>query len=187
MSSSLKVIQTLAKIGKILSKIVYICCIIGMIGCLVGGICFACFGKGSVHIGSFEIKSFGDIQIHGLIEEDINLSVGAIYAAILTGFIASLGGFITSTFGVRYFKHQLDAGTPFTFEGAKKMLHLGIAATVVPIAVDIVTSITESILENFMKGVHRTDTEVDIGLGIMFIILSFILKYGAEIKEDKNA
>ena len=34
--NTLKTIQTLSKIGKILSKIVYICCVVGFCGCIVG-------------------------------------------------------------------------------------------------------------------------------------------------------
>ena len=34
--NTLKTIQTLSKIGRILSKIVYICCVVGFCGCIIG-------------------------------------------------------------------------------------------------------------------------------------------------------
>jgi len=40
--NTLKTIQTLSKIGKILSKIVYICCEVGFCGCIVGIISLGC-------------------------------------------------------------------------------------------------------------------------------------------------
>ena len=33
---TLKTIQTLSKIGKIISKIIFICCVVGFCGCIVG-------------------------------------------------------------------------------------------------------------------------------------------------------
>ncbi len=51
--STLKTIQTLSKIGRILSKTVYICCVVGFCGCIVGIISL----DRERFISSFEIGS----------------------------------------------------------------------------------------------------------------------------------
>ena len=48
--NTLKTIQTLSKIGKILSKIVFICCVVAFCGCIATIISLA-FGAETLRIG----------------------------------------------------------------------------------------------------------------------------------------
>ena len=73
-SKTLHGIQTLAKIGKVLSTIVFICCLVGGILCFVGLASMA-WVPGSIEVGG--------VTIHGIIEQTGKYSVGTCYAAML--------------------------------------------------------------------------------------------------------
>ena len=56
---TLNTIQTLSKIGKIFSKFIYICCIIGICGCAVGTV--------AMLIGT-EVLKIGGVSLHSILE-----------------------------------------------------------------------------------------------------------------------
>ena len=116
MSKSLKTIQTLANLGKIFSQIIYICCIVGGIGCLVGII--ALLGVNGLVIGGKDITS--------LIVSKSNIAIETLVFYCIAGFIACVAECIVAKFANTYFKHELVAGTPFTMDGSKEILRLGI-------------------------------------------------------------
>ena len=63
---SLKTIQKISKLGKIVSKIIYIFCIVGLILCIIGGL-------GLTFIpDNLEIAN---LKIHGLIESNFDFSI----------------------------------------------------------------------------------------------------------------
>lgn len=171
---TLKTIQTLSKIGKILSKIIFILCIIGAAGCLVGIVSLACIPEG--------IK-IGGMTIHGLIEQSAEFSMGTLYTVMATGIIFCAGEAVLCKFAESYFKHELAAGTPFTFEGAKEMIRLGILTVCIPIATAIAGAILYGIMSVafFDVGDVNFDNSLSIGLGVMFIITGLICRCGAEI------
>ena len=76
--STLKTIQTLSKIGRILSKIVYICCVVGFCGCIVGII--------SLGLGG-EVFKLGSVTIHSIIESHSHMSMPALYTAMAVGIV----------------------------------------------------------------------------------------------------
>lgn len=178
-TNSLQLIQVLAKIGNILSKIVYICSIIGTIGCAVG---LAAFGtiQGTLKIGS--------ITLHGLVEESVGMNMGNVYASMAVGLILCFGEIFLSRIAVNYFKHELDDGTPFTLRGAKELLHLGISCIWIPIVTTIVAAIVHSILGWIFEDVSalNLDNYTSVGLGIAFIVGSVLCKYGAELNGSSN-
>ena len=67
-------------------------------------------------------------------------------------------------------------------------MKLGIICIVVPIAAGIFAAIFEAILGIFLPMESDFDTGdfASIGLGLMFIILSVIFKYGAELQAKKE-
>lgn len=177
MSKTLQTIQKLAKIGKILSTIVYVCCIVGTVGCAIGIISFALIP------GNYVI---GNVTIHGLIESSAETSVGTIYASMGVGLVLCLAEVIVSGYAKKYFKNELEAGTPFTREGAKELTRLGIYAIVAPIVAVIIASIIYAVISACMGNVADVDFDGggSVGLGIGFIIMGLICRYGAELYED---
>ena len=64
--NTLKTIQTLAKIGKIFSKIIFICCLVGFCGCIVGIV--------SLAIGAETFK-LGGVTFHNMIENEARMTM----------------------------------------------------------------------------------------------------------------
>lgn len=180
MSKSLKAIQILSKIGKILSKIIFICCIVGAAGCLIGAISIGILGETKFTLGSTEfILSTIDINKFSF----TNALCGA-----TAGFVFCLAEGVLAKFANLYFVNELKAGTPFTKEGANEMLRLGILTC----AISLITTIVVAILIEVIPFVLKSECTIDfdlggqIGLGIAFIIISVLCRYGSECAEAKN-
>lgn len=91
---------------------------------------------------------------------------------------------ILSTFTYRYFTLELKEGTPFTNVGADKVKQLGIITIVISL---ISTWIIDIIYEmiNISEG-NRFDDAGGIVFGIFLILLSTVIRYGAELEQEKK-
>lgn len=176
---SLKTIQTLSKIGKILSKIVFIFCIVGFCFCAAGIISLAC-GLQTLKFGDFELKSF--------LQNEAGVSTGTLYASMALGMVFCAGEAVLAKFAEHYFSRETADGTPFTAGGAKELQRLGILAICIPVGTQITASIVHSIFEHAMSGVAAMDisSSGSISLGIMFIVMAQLCKYGAELRGGKE-
>lgn len=73
---TLKVIQILSKIGRIFSKVVFICCLVGFGGCIIGIL--------SLGFGGETFK-LGGITIHSMIEGHFHMSMPTLYTTMAVG------------------------------------------------------------------------------------------------------
>lgn len=176
---TLNTIQKLSKVGKIFSKIIYICCIVGICGCAVGVV--------AMFAGAEAVK-IGGLTLHDVLETEAGVSVGTVWTAIVVGLILCVGELFVSLKACRYFENELKAGTPFTLDGAKEMLNLGISVIWIPIVSTIVAQIAQGIFATFMEEVEKLslDNSGSLALGVMFIIASLLCKYGAEREQLEN-
>ena len=176
--NTLKTIQTLSKIGRILSKIVYICCVVGFCICIVGII--------SLGLGG-EVFKLGSVTIHSIIESHSHMSMPALYTAMAVGIVLCAAEAVLSKFAEIYFKNELADGTPFTMRGAKELMRLGILTISIPLGMVIVCSIGVAIADNFFPEIEKLsyDGYASVGLGVMMILLSLFCRYGAEVCDGK--
>ena len=114
-TKTLKTIQTLSKVAKILCTIVFIFSLIGAIGCTVGIIALAVIPDGF---------NLGGTTIHGIIEKSGGVNLGTCYAAMGMGAVLCVGECVLAKFAKCYFVNELEAGTPFTYDGAKELMRL---------------------------------------------------------------
>ena len=177
---TLNAIQTLCKIGKVLSKIIYICCMVAFIVCAVGVV--------AMLIGEQSIK-IGGTTLHGILESEAGANMGTSWAAIVVGLILSAGEYVVARMAYRYFDHELNAGTPFTLEGAKELMRLGISAIWIPIVSHVLAQVAHDVIGKFMENVEAIslDNPDSVTLGIMFICISLLCRYGAESDMEKGA
>jgi len=175
--NTLKTIQTLSKIGRILSKIVYICCVVGFCICIVGII--------SLGLGG-EVFKLGSVTIHSIIESHSHMSMPALYTAMAVGMVLCAAEAVLSKFAEIYFKNELADGTPFTMRGAKELMRLGILTISIPLGMVIVCSIGVAIADNFFPEIEKLsyDGYASVGLGIMMIVSSLFCRYGAEVCDE---
>lgn len=180
MSNKLVTIQKISKVLYILSKIVFIFMIVGTVCCLIG-----CFSAKALFAPEFaEIMQEAGIN-DILAEEGIDFEITenfvlavCIDATISCGAVAVLYWFVK-----KFYKHELETGTPFDADLSKELKTLGILYIVIPLVSSIVCSIIASSLH-----VEQTelDFSIDITMGIVYLILSVICGYGAEIKANKD-
>lgn len=178
-TKTLRTIQILSKIGKILSKIVFVCCIVGAAFCAAGIVTLALIPDGT---------KIGDTTIKSLIEVEAETSRGAIYGAMAAAVILLVGEIVLARLADRYFTRELADGTPFTLGGAKQMQKLGICAIVIPIAAAVAGAVTDSVVRTAMDGGKTLLNDRDglsVGLGIMFLVTSLICRHGAELTQQE--
>lgn len=176
-----KILQTLAKIGKIFSKIVSICSLIGAIFCAVGLVMLP-FGEAGV-------LKLGGVSIYGLIVNRTGVALESLYPVLAAVLLVCAGQVVTARFAWQYFRHELQAGTPFTPDGAKELLRLGIVTACVPLGAQIASQIVSSILAQLV-GIEETyplESGSSVGLGIALIVMSLLCQYGASLHQPQKA
>lgn len=175
--NTLKTIQTLAKIAKIVSKIVFICCIIGICGCIIGIICFA--------IGTETLKING-INIEEFLQSEAGISSGTLYCYMTAGVFICLGEGVVAKFAEIYFRHEISQGTPFFKEGVRELFRLGILTICMPLVAIIFADIAQSIIAHAIENsvALELNGSTSIGTGLSFLILSLLCKLGVEQSEQ---
>lgn len=175
---TLNTIQTLSKIGKILSKIAYICCIIGAVGCAVG--------MASLAFADTGILKIGGVTIYGLMVNRAGIDLNSLYPSLAAAMLVCIGQMVVAKFAEKYFSNELTAGTPFTLDGAKELLRLGILTICVPLGAQIAAEIVSAILAAILhcgEAFNMGDIS-SVALGVMFIVASFLCRYGAEVQSQ---
>lgn len=103
---SLETIQTLTKIGKILSKIAFVFSVVGFCGCILGMLSLS-FGNGG-------LVKIGGVTLHSLISENLGYNLRSVTAALSGWLIVCAGEAVLAKFAEICFKNELMVGTPFT-------------------------------------------------------------------------
>ena len=180
---TLKTIQTLAKIGKVLSCIAFIFACIGFGGSVVGALS-AAFG------GGFAIK-LGGVTIYDLFGGARYSELEGVCAALLGWMIVCAGEAVVAKFAELYFKRELAAGTPFTLSGAKELTRLGILTLAVPTGCAVLAAIVSGIAASFLRASAAMDVDFDngasIALGVMFLAAALLCRLGAEQAQVRQA
>lgn len=178
MNDTLKIIQTISKVGKIISKIVYICCIIGFCGCAIGIIAFAC---------GAQILKFGGASIEEWLEKSQTNSA-SVYNAMVVGLVMCSAETVLAKFGEHYFIRELADGTPFNLGGAKELMRLGILTIAIPLGAVILSAIIQGIFKACAPEVVKVELSnyVSVSMGLVLLLTSLICKYGAEITETNG-
>lgn len=173
MSKTQKNVQLIFKIGQILSTIVYIACIVGLCGILIGAIALAC-GVAGIRIG-------GDALI-SIIEVNAGITINTIYTTMACGFILCAFELVLARYAIQFFKHEQAAGTPFTLQVSNELFRLGILTIVLSLTGLILATITGAIMRHFLPGVEKLALEdySSVGLGLLFLAISQLCKLGAE-------
>lgn len=163
---TLRTVQKFAKIGKVLSIIVFVCSMIGLFGCVLGLVVTPITSK--------------------MVRQDVFYGVGGtelVVAGILSGAFYFAGELVLSNMARRYFSHELEAGTPFTVEGAKELMRLGIWTIWVPLAAEILGEIVYAVVDQLDKADFLAGSSV--GLGVTMLAIALICRCGAEQLERR--
>ena len=177
---SLKVVQGFAKVGRILSLIFFIFAIIGVVSCAVGLLLI-------LSLGGVEYSE--GVTLAQAIENEINQPIVAFYASMICSLIVCGAEIVVAKMAQKFFEYELKQGTPFTYDCANKMLKLGIWCIILPLIAGFVCAIVYAIYSSIHGNVITEDLvsySSFSGVGLAFIVVSFILKYGADVKKSAD-
>ena len=176
---SLKAIQTIAKIGKILSSIVFVFCIVGCSLCFVGLICL---------IAGVDAIKVGEVTLGSIIETKGEVSINSVYASMIIGMVICGMEIYIAKLSDIYFKMELENGHPFTEELVTRLRKLGLIMLIVPFVVSILCSIGIDIAEKAVGedfGI-KINSIISVGLALGFIVVSYICEYVVEKEKQVN-
>lgn len=167
--SNLEKIQKGMRVLQILSKIILIFAIVGV----------ALASIGAVLVAS-DVLNMENQFLHFL-SVTAEMSKDQIIGILTAAAVSLLFGGILTVFAYRYFTAELKEGTPFTNAGADRIKQFGI----MEIALSVISIwIIDGIYENIdLAEWNRFDDAGGITLGICLILLSMVVRYGAELEQ----
>lgn len=177
---TLNTIQTISKIAMIVCKVISVLCIVGFCLCIVGIV--------SLAVGAPAMQ-FGGVTFESMMQHNTEMTTGSLYAVMTAGAIVCAGEAVLAKFALHYFKREQTDGTPFTSDGAKELLRLGILSLCIPVGTQILAQIAHTICANVMADVEPL--ELDMGgsviVGALLIVMALLCRYGAELTAEKTA
>lgn len=177
MSRAYSMVQTISRIAKALSIAGLVISILGVLGCIYN------LGFSGAVAGYYDGESAHTFRVFlGGLVEITEEGRSAVFVALIIIYAA---GAVVAGFALRYFNNELVEGTPFTVYGADDMKKLGIITLAVPLASKLVAGIILALFTD--SGV--LDIRFFDGfmmLGLVFLAMSVIFRYGAELVEEKE-
>ena len=181
MNNNLEKIQKVFGVFKILSRVFMILCFVAAGLTLVSGIMML---AGS----NVPIMKIGGVSIYLPVffdAKEIAPDSEKIGWLMLTGFVTALCEGILFAYANHYFAVEEKEGTPFTENGAKLTLNLGVTA----IVLSVVSSGIQSTIYSVMKVSEISkdlSNEWGVLLGVALILFSLIIRYGADLEKNRE-
>ena len=166
-----RVFQTLSKIAMVLS---FVWAGLAALGLLCG---IVWYSGGNVFGANQEL----------LLTMTVTSGLTEMIGVLLVDFILALTDGILLVFALRYFKAEQADGTPFSHSGADLMKRLGILLIVLPAVATILVGILHGIFDMVQIEAADVGNGTSVMMGIMLILVSLILRYGAEMEENRDA
>ena len=166
--TNLQIVQKTSKVLGIICRVFYILCMVGAIASLVGVVLTSV---------AFFFPSLVEEA-----EKNSGITLFQVMGYCLSGLVVCIAGIIVNKAHRDYFLMEQEVGTPFTADGAKAFRTLGIMNIIVPVVTMVVVAIISAIFKT-----RNLETYGGLGLGIAMILLSYVLAYGAELEERKQA
>lgn len=169
--SNLEKIQKGMRVLQILSKIISIFTFVGLVLTSVAATLVAT-----------DVANTENQFLH-FITETAGMSKSQLVVTLTATAISLLSGGILAALAYRFFTAELKEGTPFTNAGAVRIMRLGILQIVFSV---IPTGIINGIYEKVgLAEWNRYDDAGSITFGIFLILLSVVIRYGAELEQKK--
>ncbi len=176
MKSSLIALQRLCRTGKVLSRIFYVLSVVVAVIATV-----------------FLLLILLSSSLHDKVEKIVSshsfYNIATLYGLSVVTVVLAIGEAIKAKKAENYFKLELEAGTPFKEELSKKMRGLGLAVIIVPIISYTISHVIYHILSASLSGMAPLELNASgsITLGVMFLVLSLITRYGAETVKGEES
>ena len=175
---SIRIIQVLAKIARVICIIVFVCSIVGAVGCMVGLIVLP--------LCKDIVVSDGKTLAELLIEKDMPLY--KVYCALAVGLTSCGVSIFLAKYNELFYKREIEIGTPFNKEVVRDMRKTAIVNIITSLVLVIACSIAVAVVSNINKADMSFKFEYfsSIGYGITLLILSLFCDYGAELNQKQE-
>lgn len=179
-------VRKLSNVGRILSKIVFIYSIIS--------ICFTILFAVLLVVGANYTEVINETaEIITLLfnVNEYGYVANGLSSLVIVGTVISLlknvGSIITSKYAENYFKKVIADGTPFNEDNSKRLFKLGMILIVVSLITAIIAKIAAAVVLLGMVSFNMSfSLPSDVILGGLFIFMSYICKYGAEVIAEQT-
>lgn len=162
---SLDRVQTIAKVLKILSKIVFIFSIV-ILSLLSVFLIVFCFVGNNVEFINF------------FAQMGIPYEFNTVLCSLICLILQFIGSIIIYSKVVRLYKLELELGNPFDKPLIKEVRKVGVWRIVLPIVVSIIIAIVSACF-----GISFNVSSLSgVTIGIVYLLVSCILEYGSELK-----
>lgn len=165
-------IQKTYKVFKTLAKIAMVLSFIGAGAALVGLLCGIVWYTGGNIVG---------VPAEAALELTETAGTRQMIGALLGDLVLVVTDGLLFFFAHRYFKQELEDGTPFTATGAEQVKSLGVKTIVMPIAAIALAAVIYQCFDVTRPG--NLDNGTSVVLGVALILFSLILRHGAELRE----
>lgn len=174
---SLKYVQLIFKIGKILALVAFVFCIVA-----------ASLTALSLVLLPLAQGALSQVRIDGrTIEEFVmdrsGVSLSASYVSLAVSLVFYGAGIYLTRITYRYFEHELEDGTPFTHRGAKEMRDVALQHVFVSLACIVLCAIGLAIYHFATHDSIDLDNRGTLWFGIGLFLFSLLVDYGADVRE----
>ncbi len=164
---SLNRVQKIFKIIEVITKIIYVFCIIGLVLSVLGTIGVALVGNDS--------GTWAEINKTAQTKVDFNICI----CYCLVGIILCASEAVLYYYVKEFYKKELAVGTPFDKTIVTEMRRIAILHIIIPFGASIFAIIVMAI---FNVNLAFTGT-VDLSAGLVYLVLSFLFDYGADLRQ----
>lgn len=175
---SLQIIQKTFRVFQTLSKIAMVLSFVWAGLAALGLLCGVLWYSGGNVFGVNQELLYS-LTVTGGLTEMIDV--------LLVDMILALTDGILLVFALRYFSAEQADGTPFSHSGADLMKRLGILLIVLPAVATILVGVLHGIFDMVQIEAADVGNGTSVMMGIMLILVSLILRYGAEMEENRDA
>lgn len=175
---SLKIIQVLMTIARIVCLVVFIACIVGAAGCFIGLVVFS-----AIKDIPFEGVTISD----KLIEEGTNSET--VIVGIIVGMLSCGVAIFLAKYNEVFYRNEVKEGTPFKKSVVHEMRIVALVNMVTSFSYFLTMAIALGIIKGFIRDLGSIDINFSwwiIGYGLALLIISLFAEYGAEKEDNPN-
>ena len=176
---SLKRIQILIKICRVVCYILFACFIAGALGCVLGMALLEAvkdFNLGDGKTLTTELAKNG-------------VTINGCYTMMAAGIVGCAVGAFLSLYTAGFFKKVVNEGTPFKRHLVKELRTVGLVNVLVNIGASVLIGIGFGIAKGLDKGIGKLSnySGFSITFGLVLLLLSLFIDYPVELEESKKA
>ena len=166
---NLKTIQTICKVFYILTKIVFILCIVGSVFCALAVVGITTMKDNPEFLNS--IAALGETFDYKLWLCD------CIFGLVECGFGIAIYYFVQ-----KFYKFELSIGEPFNAKVSQELKKLGIIRLVLPLACSVVIGIVYAIFGNQLP----SSSGFGMTMGFVYLAISLLIDHHLELEQKKD-